>query len=265
MRTAQPPASAAAPPTEFGVQRITVSGLDQAPVTIRTAPTVAIAGRVVIDGNRPGVSLPDVVLTAVADPDLGPFSVLPSAGIGIIGRVPTAQIADDGTFELRGLAGPTRFTLMAPGPWWLKSVDVGGINAADDPVVFAGRDDSRTDVTVVVSPTSGSIAGRVRDERGEPPDDFRVLVFSTNRTRWFGGSRYVRIVAGPELDGGFTLPALVPDDYWVVAVDGIEGDLESGEWQNPDVLARLPTSARRVSVGEGQRAAIELRLVRWAR
>jgi hypothetical protein len=50
-----------------------------------------------------------------------------------------------------------------------------------------------------------------------------------------------------------------------VAVDGIEGDLESGEWQNPDVLNRLSTSARRVSVGEGQRAAIELRLVRWAR
>jgi hypothetical protein len=255
MRTAQPPASAAAPPTEFGVQRIIVSGLDQAPVTIGTAPTAAIAGRVVIDGNRPGVSLPDFILTAVADPDLGPVG----------GRAPLARIAGDTTFELRGLAGPTRFTLMAPGPWWLKSVDVGGINAADDPVVFAGRDDSRTDVTVVVSPTSGSIAGRVRDERGESPDDFRVLVFSTSRTRWFGGSRYVRIVAGPELDGGFTLPALVPDDYWVVAVDGIEGDLESGEWQNPDVLNRLSTSARRVSVGEGQRAAIELRLVRWAR
>jgi hypothetical protein len=59
--------------------------------------------------------------------------------------------------------------------------------------------------------------------------------------------------------------SLPPGDYFAAAVDWIEGDGNSGDWQNPDVLAALSTTAQRVTVGERQRASADLRLIRWAR
>jgi protocatechuate 3,4-dioxygenase beta subunit len=240
---------------EFGMQFVTVSGPEVAPITIAASPAGTISGRLVLDGSVPGVSPSDFALAAVPDPDYGP----------IAGSTPWTP-RGDGTFEMRGLAGLTRLTVgRAPTGWWLKSVDIGGINAAETPVRFAARDDSRADVTVVFSAAAGTITGRVLDERGEPADDYRVLVFSIDRARWFGKSQYVRITGGPDIDGGFTMRSLPPGDYWITAVDAIDGDGAAGDWQNPDVLNSLVNSARRISVGEGQRASTELRLIRLQR
>jgi hypothetical protein len=92
-----------------------------------------------------------------------------------------------------------------------------------------------------------------------------VVVFSTTSDRWFGGSQYVRIVAGPDVEDRFMVRSLPPGDYFAAAVDGIDGDADAGEWQNPDVLAELSTRAQRVTVGERQRAVADLRLIRWER
>ena len=88
---------------------------------------------------------------------------------------------------------------------------------------------------------------------------------STNRARWFASSPYIRMTGGPEVDDTFVIASLPPDEYWVAAVDAIDGDDVSGDWQNPDVLDTLIARARRVTLGEGQRAGVDLRMIPLAR
>ena len=235
---------------EFALQFVSVDGSYAPPITIRTAPTATISGRVAVEGD--GVR-PTVAIGIAVDPDY-PFT---SA---------TLPVGADGTFVMHGLAGPVRFTMRntAPG-WWLKSVNIGGVNAAEEAVLFSGADSSRTDVDVILSSSAGDRSGRVINEREVAADDYRVVVFSTNRDRWFVGSQDVRIGAGPEFEDRFMVRSLPPGDYFAAAVDGIEGDADAGEWQNPDVLAALSTRAQRVTVGERQRAVADLRLIRWER
>ena len=281
---------------EFALQFVSVDGSDTPPITIRTAPTATLSGRIEVEG---AAVRPTGAVLAVVDPDY-PLPPATLEGGGDNARI--AEILDalraqhaaadagsalaalrenmlragvperleptgaDATFVIRRLAGPVRFTMRnaAPG-WWLKAVNIGGVNAVEEAVLFAGPNSSRSDVTVVFSSSAGDLSGRVTDERGAPADDYRVVVFSTNRDRWFAGSQFVRVAAGPDGDDGFRVTSLPPGEYFAAAVDGLDGDADSGEWQNPDVLAALSTRAQRVTVGERQRAAADLRLLRWAR
>ena len=115
---------------------------------------------------------------------------------------------------------------------------------------------------MVVADSAGTIAGRVTNADGQVPDDFRVVVFSTNRARWFVWSPYVRMTGGPDADDGFSVGSLPPGEYFVAAVDALDGDGDSGEWQNPDFLERLALTATRVTLAERQRLVTSLRLIR---
>jgi hypothetical protein len=55
----------------------------------------------------------------------------------------------------------------------------------------------------------------------------------------------------------FRAPALPPGDYWVIAVDRLEGR----ELQDVEVLEALAKSARRITLYEGQRFVRDLPLV----
>jgi hypothetical protein len=85
-----------------------------------------------------------------------------------------------------------------------------------------------------------------------------VIVFSTDRERWFATSSYLRRVqASP--DGSFRVGGLPPGDYYVAAVDP-EWSLDSGEWQKPEALNALRSAARRVTLGEGDESLVLVRL-----
>ena len=47
----------------------------------------------------------------------------------------------------------------------------------------------------------------------------------------------------------------------MAAVDLLDGTAEGGEWQNPELLARLESGAERVSVLEGQTQSVSPRLI----
>ena len=260
---------------EFAMQLVSVGGPEVPPITIRTGPMATMTGRIEMEGGGASGS---TLFQAVPDPD---YPVRPAfsprdeftAFASAQQHTSEARILDalapnaDGSFQMRGLAGPVRFTVPNPPPpgVWLKAVTIGGVNAVEEPVMFNGPDSSRTDVRVVFASSAGGLSGRVFDERGDRAEDYRVVVFSTNRDRWFAGSQFVRITAGPNADDRFTMTSLPPGDYFAAAIDGIDGDMDSGDWQNPDVLAALSTRAQRVTVGERQRVSADLRLIRWAR
>jgi protocatechuate 3,4-dioxygenase beta subunit len=239
----------------FGAQFVTVAGSDVRDVTLATSATATISGRIVVDGDRSDASRGEFFVTAHPEGDGGPTGRWSFEG----------RFTPDGFFQLRGLAGTLRLAATTPPGWWVKSIDVGGVDALHEPVRFGGPDDGRDDVTVVVAAGAAALSGRVTGEAGQPAPDYRVVVFSSDARRWFGRSPYVRITGGPDNDGGFTIGNLPPGDYLAIALDTIEGDGDAGEWQNPDVLSRLATDATRVTLAQGQRGAVSLRLVRWNR
>ncbi len=258
--------------SEFGMQYVTVDGDDVGPVTITTSPILSsLAGRVVFDGVPPaarvksaaGLTNPAqfVIRGLAADTDF-----LPATSGRQEAFIAGASInMQEGTFKMGGLIGGVRLVLTtAPPGWWLKSAIVGSTDAARDPVTFRTSDDSREDLTIVLADSAATITGGVVDEQGRPADDYWAIVFPVDRDQWFIGSPRVK-TAGPGAGGRFAVTSLPPGEYWVAAVDSIEGDSVSGDWQSPDLLNRLPTGARRVIAGEGQRVSTELRLVRLVR
>lgn len=234
---------------DVGLQRLRVTeGGDDVSLTLAMAETASLHGRVVTDDGRPlppGLRLTGVLLPEYATP-----------------RTVFTGIAADGTFEMRGLSGPVRFTLTSlMGAYRVRTFAIGPVNAAEEPVVFEGARDSRNDVLVTVVADAAAVEGRVTDAAGGDVDDYRVILFSVDRRQWFVSSPSLLMTAGPNADGRYTLPGVVPGDYWVIAMDVVEGNALSGEWQTPEFLDRIAPQARRITVGARERVALDLRLV----
>ena len=102
--------------------------------------------------------------------------------------------------------------------------------------------------------------GRVTDDRAAPVADYGVHVFSTFRDRWFTGSRWVK-TARPTQDGSFRVDGLPPGDYWVAAVERIEGTarrrrLPPAERARVAVVPRHADHARRRAIA-GPHASLD--------
>jgi hypothetical protein len=161
-----------------------------------------------------------------------------------------AVLRDDWTFELRDISATSRLTLTkAPPGWWLKSVTVKGVNAADVPVEFGLAARSRHGVTAILSHTAATISGRVDDARGAAVPNPSVVVFSVDRSRWEDRSLHRQAV---HADGSGSYSVSVPPgDYWVVAADA--ATLSS------KVLDGLTKSATRVTAAASTTVTQNLR------
>jgi hypothetical protein len=111
------------------------------------------------------------------------------------------------------------------------------------------------------STTGATVTGHVTDARAMPVSNYSVVVFPTDRGKWVTNLRFVRLTR-PAQDGSFEVNGLPPGEYWLAAVDTIDGDEESGEWQKADVLEQLSFRAHRVTLVERQRYMTILRLIR---
>ena len=71
-------------------------------------------------------------------------------------------------------------------------------------------------VTVLTDRVS-ELRGAIADDRARPAPDANVIVFSTDRDRWYPASRFLRTaVAGA--DGAFTIAGLPFGSYYAAAV-----------------------------------------------
>jgi hypothetical protein len=243
---------AAVRPAEFALARVEVSGANVGPLHIQTSAMAVVSGRIVLKGE-PGTLRPEsfLVTPAHASPD---FRVVSN-----LRMTPTVRVNADWTYDVRGLAGPVRFLSQSPPPrgWWLESIMIGGINAADEPVRFATADDSRAGVDIVFADTAAEIAGRALDTRGDRVAAYVAVAIPVDRERWYAGSRYVK-TALPDEESRFALTSLPPGDYWVAAVDA----LPAGALQDFDVLTQLGLLGRRVTVSASQRLVTDVPLAR---
>jgi Carboxypeptidase regulatory-like domain len=112
-----------------------------------------------------------------------------------------------------------------------------------------------------ISNGAASIGGHVTDAASAPVGNYSVVVFSTDRRTWSTRSRVLRL-ARPAQDGSFEVAGLPPGEYWVAAIDPVEGNDVSGDWLTPESLEKLSFRARRVTLVERERHLTMLRLIR---
>jgi len=220
-----------------------VSGANVTGLSLHAAAGSTITGRITLDGSgtiRPnGVEL---VLTSI-DADLSS----PESG------ATRAEIHEDWTFRLAGISGPRRLRVVrTPAGWMVKAIFVNGIDVTDTPLPFGTRDQSLSDVDVVLTNRITQVSGTVTDARGDPATDAMVVAFSTDRDRWYPESRFFD--AARIADGKFTLRGLPSGDYFVVAID------EGSDWQEAALLDLLTTRATRVTLSDGQQTAVNLKV-----
>jgi hypothetical protein len=237
-------------PAEFGVEQVSVTDRDPRPVTIRTSAGAVLEGLITVEG-QPQSRAATVSLVAV------PFDVDRAPEIG----QSTLAIYRDGRFYLTGLYGRARLVLSTTSEgWYVKSATINGVDASHRGFDFGLAQETFREALIQISHATGVISGRVAGESGGPAGGCAVVVFSTDRERWFPTSSYLkRAQSSP--DGSFRVGGLPPGDYYVAAVDP-EQSGDSGDWQEPEALHALTSAARRVTLGGGEPFVTELRLIR---
>lgn len=237
-------------PAVFGVEQVSVTDRDPRPITIRASAGAVLEGLIVVDG-QPQSRATTVSLVAI------PFDVdrAPEIGQG------TLAVYGDGRFYLTGLYGRARLVLStASQGWYFKSVRIGGVDATHRGFDFGVAQETFRDALIQISHATGIISGRVVSASGGMAGGSAVLVFSTDREKWFAASSYLkRAQLSP--DGSFRVDGLPPGDYYVAAVN-LEESVDSGTWQEVDALNALTSSALRVTLGDGESYVTELRLIR---
>lgn len=237
---------------EFGAQFVTVNGVDITDVVIRMSAGSTIAGRVTFEGGvAPPRSNRFELSPVPVDLDLTSLVGSPTA---------RAEVHDDWTFDMRGANGPRRLRLLeAPAGWALKSILVNGIDVTDTPLMFGTNEQSLRDVEVVLTNHVTEIVGGVTDDRGRPTSDYVVVAFAADRGVWYQQSRFLKN-ALPSRDATFALRGLPPGQYFVAAIDRRLGVEAAGELENPEYLESLVAHATRVTLSEGQRTTLTLKI-----
>ena len=144
----------------------------------------------------------------------------------------------------------------------MKKIVVGLLlGAVAGEVSYVGAAQTLTTAGIARSSADGAIAGHVTDARSKPIDAYSVVVFPTDRKTWAPTSPLVKF-ARPAQDGGFEVAGLPPGEYWVAAVDAIQGNQATRDFTKPEVLEVLATRATRVMLGDHERYMTVLRLIR---
>jgi hypothetical protein len=233
---------------EFASMPLSVAG-DIDGLTIVTSPGITVSGRIAYQGQQ--APKPNLQVTAAP----------PSGGLSSIGALINARalgggrVGQDGTFELRGLAGPQMIRIQGvPAGWAMKSITLDGIDITDAPYDFKPGNNV-TGLVITLTDRLSEITGNVRDGRGQPIADYVLVAFPEDPKLWGAQSRYVQTTR-PNQNATFSIKGLPAGRYLAAVVPA----LENGMQNDPAVLEQLRPRARRFSLAEGQTLNLNLEM-----
>jgi hypothetical protein len=140
--------------------------------------------------------------------------------------------------------------------WALKEVRVRGVDMSDRPIMFGRRDQSLTDVEVVLTDRLTELAGTVIDDRRRLVGRSPVIVFSTDRAQWYAASRFMSRTFG-DANGSFVVKGLPFGSYYAVAMTRLPFSSDE-DWQDPTFLESIIPRASSVVIGEAQTQVLTL-------
>ena len=228
--------------TQWGGVRldVTTSDVEGVIVTLKTGATVR--GRLIYEDPP-------------QDPPSGQIQVVarPAQSAGNRPSAMPATVAEDGTFELKGLFGELIVT-MSGSPqrgYLVKSVLYKGRDVASVPTDFDS--DPAQQIQVVLTSRTANLSGQVLDDAGAPVVA-SVIVFPADPSRWKG---FQRAFSYSGTNGRYRLMPQVAGDYFLAAVKASELD----QLVLPDDFDRLAAVAERVTLLENDRRTADLRVV----
>ena len=233
---------------EFAAVPVTVAGEDLGNVVVVTSKGATATGRLSFEGSAKPTDLKSIRISAVPA-QLADGPVMVGAGGGLA--------KEDGTFELKGLAGHRLIrTPNLPQGWMLKSVRANGADITDTGVEFKPGEQV-TNMEIVVTAKTTEINGGASSSAGTPAKEYTVVIFSDDPEHW--GLPMSRWISGarPDQDGRFKVRNMPAGSYYAAAVDY----LESGAWNDPELLERLKTNAKRFTLTDGETETLELKIV----
>lgn len=236
---------------EFGALPVSVDGADVTNLVLQMSPGSSISGRFTFDTpDRTKMPSPGAIELSPIPAD---FDQAPQAAFA------SAAIHDDWSFEMAGVSGPRRLQLVrAPAGWPLKEIRVNGIDATDRPLAFGRQNQSLSNVEVVVTSRISELAGTIADEHGSAVPAARLIVFATDRSRWYQASRFMRAATAGD-DGAFSIAGLPFGSYYAAALASAPAGDEDG-WQDPQVLESLVPRASSVTMRDGEKQTLSIRL-----
>ena len=174
----------------------------------------------------------------------------------MINMLPPSTVSDDFGFEVKTRPGKMRLAFGGPPlpGWSIRAVRYHGEDVTDSGIDFRPGENV-SDVEVELTNRMSDVSGLVTNGRGDAMKDYTVIAFAQDRDRWTIANRYVRN-ARPDQDGRFKLTGLPPGDYFVVALDSVDGT----EWMDPEFLDSIKTKASSFSLGDGETKTLDLKL-----
>ena len=217
--------------------QIVVSGEDLEGVSLSLEQNITVAGRVAFEGNR----------TAPEAPPTLRINLPPAMAGESMVTAPSLQFGADRRFVVSELI-PGRLRFFNPiqgvrtsiGPWWLKSLTVRGEEVLDAPIELHT---SVEDAVITFTDQVNELQGRVNGSLAALPTDTFVVVFPTDKRRWFHNSRSIAAVK-PGQDGSYSVKNLPPGEYRVA----IAFEPDPMEWFDPAFLEGLAPGAGRIVV-----------------
>ena len=257
----QPPPAPGTPfePPVFSIAVVTVNGEDVTGVRLAPVVPVTISGRVFFDDQRAAQSLKPSAIRIVGQA-LSPDDAAMGVG-GAPGR-PSPTVQDDFTFELKTAAGRIALraiipsTSATPTEWQVKAIRVNATDVTDSGIDVGSQ--GVRGVEIELTNRLQQISGMVTDARGGAVNDYVVVLFAQDRTRWSAASNRYVAIGRPADEGRFKVATLPPGEYYGIALDRADPT----EWQDPEFLEGLSRQASTFSLAQGETKTLALRLFR---
>ena len=233
---------------DFIAYPVTVGRSDVTGLELHMSAGVRVTGHVTFES---------VLNTMPPEPGAVEVSPLPVDFDLVPSSVAAANPDKQGDFELQGISGARRLQVTkVPAGWSVRAILANGRNVTDEVLQFDRADQRWNDVEVVLTDRVTEVSGTVSDANARAVPDARVIVFAADRNAWYPGSRFVTSVV-TSADGTYSVPGLPAGSYLAAVGANTPGD---DSWQDPALLDSMRLSAKLVSLGDGQRQIVNLRI-----
>ena len=232
-------------PTWWAAQPVVVADRDLRDLRVPMQSGYRISGSIVFEGTPPPVPVQR----------LSPL--LESADPWLLSEIPELVVAADGTFVSPEVP-PGRYRLSVPTPngWFVKHIKIGGTGGRDLSDLPVDLNADLPDLVVTISNHGARVSGTVRAASARADTAAAVMLFPSDSRQWVDFSVYPPAIREVRTDraGAYAAGDLPAGEYFILAVPQTAVD-----WSRPGLLESFGRVATRLTLGEGESRAIDLR------
>lgn len=224
----------------WGQKAVQVGDSNLSKADVMIGPGVQVSGRIHFD-EKANLDLTRMTVTLEAEGNASVTALMPD--------VDGVSVKPDGTFTFTGVPEATyslNFSSLPPG-YYLKST--GAVDVLESGVTVA-HNQSPPMLDLTLSPNPAQLTGTVSNDQMPVSGALVVLIPQGGR----GGQMRFYRRSSTDQSGRFTIKGIVPGDYKVLALEGIE----RGSLTDPEFLQQFENRGESVHLQEGGTVSVSL-------